>query len=324
MNKLKKGIIKRAALLSVVGLIFGSATIPFVSAQDTGVSGNGFRISPVRSELTVEKGESSKLDITIENPTEFSTVAKPIINNFVASDKENGEPLLILEETADAPANDFKSLVGDISEITLGPKEKRDISVNISVPQDARSGGYYGAVRFIPSATNDGGNISLTASVGTIVLVTVPGDLTQKLDLVEFGASRDGVFKGFFTSGEVAIATRLKNSGDIHVQPFGKVIVKDMFGKTVSEYEINSAKGSILPDSTRRFEDSIGKPKGVLGRYTAEVNVGYSQGSGDLVYASASFWYVPVWAIITLVGLVVLLVVGVYVLIRKRNGKARR
>lgn len=308
----------------MTALLFGGLFVPSISAQDAPVSGNGFRISPVKSELTVERGTTSKLDVTVENPTEFNTIAQPIVNNFLASDKEDGEPLLVLEDSADVPGNDFRKLVGELSNIDLGPKEKKDISVTISVPEDARPGGYYGAIRFVPAFANDGGNISLTASVGTIVLVTVPGDLTQKLDLLELGASRDGSFKSFFTSGDVSVATRIKNSGDIHVQPFGKVIVKDTFGKVVYEYEINENGGSILPDSVRRFEDNIGKPKGGLGRYTIEANIGYSQGGGDLLNATASFWYVPLWAILTLIGIVLVLAVGAYVLIRKKIGASRK
>ena len=42
-------------------------------------SGNGFRISPVRSEYTIEKGKSETLTITIENTTDIPTTAVGVV-----------------------------------------------------------------------------------------------------------------------------------------------------------------------------------------------------------------------------------------------------
>lgn len=306
---LQRGFAAVGAMLVMVGA--GAAVVSAQGNASQG-SGNGFRISPVRSEVTIEKGASSTVSITVENPTDFQTVAKPIVNDFIASDKENGEPRLILDDNAQLPKNDFKKLVQPISDLTLGPKEKKDITVRLSVPSNASAGGYYGAIRFIPSVINNNGNVSLTASVGTLVLVTVPGDLKQQLNLLQIGASQGGKFKSFITKGDVTVSTRLKNSGDIHVQPFGKVQVKDTFGKVVKEFEINTAKANVLPDSIRRYDDSIGKPKGGIGRYTIVANLGYAQGSGDLITAKAVFWYVPAWAIIVLLLLVAGVIGGGY------------
>lgn len=318
---LKRGVLSFVALCTVAG-IMSTAVVSAQSNANAG-SGNGFRVSPVRSEIVIEKGKSSNVTVTIENPTDFQTVAKPIVNDFIASDKENGEPRLILDDNAELPKNDFKKLVQPINEITLAPKEKKDITVRLTVPEGANSGGYYGAIRFVPSVINNSGNVSLTASVGTIVLVTVPGNLKQQLSMLQLGASQNGKFKSFLTSGDVTVSTRLKNSGDIHVQPFGRVQVKDMFGKVVKEYEINSAKANVLPGSIRRYDDAIGKPKGGwIGRYTITANIGYSQGSGDLISSKAVFWYLPAWSLFVLGILVLLLAGGLYMGFRKLQGKS--
>lgn len=316
-----KQIIRRALLLVGTLVMVGSLGVGLASAQNNGVA-NGFRISPVRSELTIEKGKSQVLTVTIENPTNVATVAKPIVNDFVASDNETGEPRLILDENAPAPKNDFKKLVGSIPDVELGPKAKKDVPVTISVPSDANAGGYYGAIRFAPTVLGQQSNVGLTASVGTIVLVRVPGNLTERLDLVQLSASQNNKAKSFFTSGDVSVLLRLKNSGDIHVQPFGKVLVKNTFGKIVYQYEVNNTqpRNNILPDSIRRFDDSV-KAKNLLGRYTIEANIGYTQGSGDLITAKASFWYVPVWAMAVFV-LILLAIVGlVYWLLKRRDNR---
>lgn len=283
---------------------------------------NGFRISPVRSELTINKGGKTKISITIENPTAVATTAKLIINDFIASDDESGQPRLILDDNVPLPKNSFKFLVSKIPDISLGPKERKTFDVTVSVPADANSGGYYGAIRFVPVADQKS-NVGLTASVGTIVLVIVPGNLKQQLKLTQLSASSpDGKAKPFMFKGDVSVLTRLENTGDIHVKPYGKVTVKDLFGKEVASYEFNNTepRANILPGSTRKFVDKLPKKKW-LGRYTIESSLAYSQGGGDLVLGKANFWYIPVWALITFIVLVLVAVGITFWIIKKRHKK---
>ncbi len=311
-------VFKRTSSLIAVILLLVVMATGISKAQVTTGGGNGFRISPVRNEFTIEKGGSQQFPITIENPTDATVVAQPVVNDFVSSENETGEPRLILDDSTPAPKNSFKTLVNTPSELTLGPREQKEIQVTIRIPENANSGGYYGTIRFVPAPAPGAGNVGLTASVGTIILVRVPGNLTERLDLIELTSSQNGKAKSFLTGGDVSVMTRIKNSGDIHLQPFGKIQVKDMFGKVVHEYEFNNVtpRANILPDSTRRFEDAIPKQK-FLGRYTINLNLGVSQGSGELIVASTSFWYIPLWAIGVIVVLIAALVAGGYYLYRR-------
>lgn len=322
-TRLGRAVASIAAVLTVVAI-----SVPVAGAQsnNNGKAANGFRISPVRSELTIEKGKSQTLTVTVENPTDIPTTAKPVVNDFVSSEDESGAPRLILDNTVAAPKNSFKSLVGALSDMQLNAHQKKDITVKITIPQSASAGGYYGAIRFIP-LNNQGqqSNVGLTASVGTIVLVTVPGNLTEKAELVQLAAEQNGKPKSFITNGDVSVLARLKNTGDIHIKPFGKVQVKNAFGKVVTTYELNNTepRSNILPGSTRKFENSLPKAKW-FGRYAIEANLGYSQGSGNLITAKAVFWYIPTWALYALVVLVFVIVAGGYLAYRKLSAKNRR
>jgi hypothetical protein len=318
---IRRGLVAAVATLSIVAI-----GAPSVGAQASGGSANGFRISPVRSELTIEKGKSQSITVTVENPTSVAMTARAVVNDFVASADETGTPRLILDAGTVLPKNDFKSLVAAIPDMQLLPNQKKDISVSISVPKGASSGGYYGAVRFIPAdGSNKQGNVGLTASVGTIVLVTVLGNLTEKLSLVQISAEQKNKAKSFITSGDVSVLTRLKNDGDIHVQPFGRVQVKNMFGKVVEDYEFNNVepRANILPDSTRRFDDAL-KNKKWFGRYTIQANLGYAQGTGNLITTNAAFWYVPTWALYALLVLVLVIAIGGYLAVRYFRGDRGR
>ncbi len=327
---MKKLLHRGGYALAALVTVFASGIIR-VAAQNNGQA-NGFRISPVRSEYTIEKGKSVTLTISLENPSGVATAARPVVNDFVAADDESGEPRLILDDNAPLPKNDFKKLVSQIPDITIGPKEKKEIPVTISVPENANAGGYYGAIRFIPVvvAQNDKTNVGLTASVGTIVLIRVPGNLTERLDLVQLSAAAKVKVKGvdtykarsFFTSGDVGMFTRLKNSGDIHVQPFGQIHIKDMFGKTVQTIEFNNTepRANVLPDSTRKFTNDLEKRRW-FGRYTIEAALGYSQGGGDLITTQATFWYIPTLALWAMLIAVIAVVGVIYWLIRKNKAR---
>lgn len=319
-----KNIIRRSLLMIMSLAALTGLSFPAVLAQTGQTGGNGFRISPVRAEYTIDKGKSEVMTVTVENPTDFAITAKPRVTDFLASDNETGEARPILDDTAPKPKNSITDLIETPDPIELSPKQKQDIPITIRVPENANSGGYYGVILFEPAVINTEGNVGLSASTGPIVLVRVPGDLTERLDLLELSAAQGDKAKSFFTSGDVSALIRLKNTGDIHVKPFGRVQVKSMFGKVVADYELNSVdpRANILPDSTRRFIDPIKKPgRGWIGRYTIEANLGYNQGTGDLITARTTFWYIPSWAIIVLLLLLVAIAGGIFWLLKGRDVK---
>ncbi len=311
-----------AAVISSAVLISGVSYAQQQKPADSG-QGNGMKIAPVRNDLTIEKGMSQTVDLYVENITASTIRFKAITNDFVPSDDESGEPKIILDEDKSAPGNSFKSLVGKINSVSIEPNERKEVKVTLTVPIDASSGGYYGAVRFAPESGQGGDNVSLTASVGSIFLVRVPGEITEKLSVESFGVSKegDGNLASLFSSGPVTVEARFRNMGNIHVQPFGKMVVKNMSGKVVEEIEINDTqpRGSVLPASVRKFSAPI-KVDGVFGRYTVEANFGYG-GSGDMISASKTFYVIPYQLIGVVGGLILFTVFGAPRILKSYNSR---
>src|SRR3712207_399843 len=98
--------------LAAVGLLLLSGSGPKAVAQSPSSQGNGLKISPVRTDLTIEKGGSRQVSLFIENITAFPLTISGVKNDFVASDDESGEPRVILDADKSAPGNSFKTLVG--------------------------------------------------------------------------------------------------------------------------------------------------------------------------------------------------------------------
>lgn len=312
--------IKPSGLLATALVTALSASVPLVAPMtahaqnniaDSG-SSNGMRITPLRIDLTVAPGESKIVDVGIQNVTGSPAELRMIANDFVAGNDENGTPRILFDENSSAPSHGLKKYIQPVQNFTLAPKEQRTIKVTVKMPKDVAGGGYYGAVRFLPVANSKNKNISLTASVGTLLLVTVPGDVKEQIGVSSINVSRDAKdakASSFFTNGKNLKTTiRFKNSGNVQQAPFGKVSLKKS-GKEIANYEINKTepKGTILPDSIRRFEVKMGDSAQSFGKYTVEGYFGYGD-KGQLITASTTFYVVPL-VYLVLAGIVITLIV---------------
>jgi hypothetical protein len=328
-SKVLKRLNRSLLTLSIIGVAaivtgFNLSSVYAISTTSDNNVANGFSISPVETELTIDKGTTQVVQLSIQNPTKESTVAEAIINDFGASTDESGTPKLILQGGT-LPANNFKSLVTSIPNLALGPDQQKTIDVPISVPKDAISGGYYGAIRFVPTVLGQQSNVGLTASVGSLFLITVPGNLIEKVNLTQLGvASSSGDVDSFFTKGPLTVFERLDNVGNIHVAPYGKIELKNTFGHIVYTAEFNGVRGNILPDSIRRFDNTIPKSVNLLGHYTVVANLGYNSTSGALIYGTTGFWVVPVWLIIVAILVVILVIAIIYWIFRRITTRSNR
>lgn len=313
----------------VLSVLFTIMSMPMLttSAQDNGV-GSGLSISPTRTDLVVNAGTSADLSISLKNVTGGLITAKAFMNDF-QPDGVSGEPRLITDSSVKS-ASSIKDFLIGLEDVSLGVDETKELKMKVEVPEDASPGAYYGVIRYqaVPVDENGqesgGGQVALTASVGTIVLVEVPGNITQKIEIKSL-AAYIGDNKGrFFTKRPDHVGINIANLGNGFARPFGKVTVTDMFGKQVFTYEMNNTnpRGVVLPSSTRLFKDEVSglsKP----GRYKLTADVSYGNG-GEVYSITSTFWYVPAWLIIVL-AVLLLAVVGLgFYLFRKFTTKRTR
>ncbi len=276
------------------------------SAADNGIV-NTLKISPVRSDIEIKPGASKVAKITVTNLTDQSITVRPIENDFIAGD-EKGSPALILDADKYAPTHSLKRFMSPLKDVVIPAKEARAVEVKITVPADAQAGGYYGAIRFAPTVTDDGGQVNLNASAASIILLTVPGDLVEKLNLTNFDVRQNGKTGWFFTdSKDFDLLARFENKGNVHAAPFGKVSVKKG-SKVVYEADFNQGdpRDMVLPDYARRWEIPLEKI-GAFGHYKVSATFTYGT-KNQTIDVSKSFWVVPIWMIAAAIALVVLII----------------
>lgn len=314
------GLVVLATGILLSGVVSGD-----VLADQAKVGGNALKVSPVRQSISMEPGTTKVLQVTIENLTTVPANLHPIVNDFVAGSDERGQPNIILNENEYAPSHSLKRFVAKIPDFTLSPRETKNISVKLTVPAGAAGGGYFGAVRFGAADPNDPNKqVSLSGSVGSLILLRVNGNISEKIAIESFDVRQDGKSKAFFTTNkDLQAVVRFKNEGNIQVEPFGKFALKKS-GQTMSTHEINvvQPRGAVLPDSIRRFEAKLTKV-GPLGKYTIEGNFGYGS-TGQLLAARKTFYVIPVYIFI-LVGLgVVAILFAIFVVPRMVRNYNRR
>jgi hypothetical protein len=296
-------------LAAICCLLLLFAAMPAVSAQQTNglPTGSGLSISPTISEFTIKPGASANLNITLKNITVDDVTATGAVNDFTA-DNNTGNPKIITNSETPGP-NSIKNFVTNLEDIPLKRGQQKNIVIGLQIPQSTPPGAYYGIIRYraVPAgqAAPGPGQVALTASVGTIVLITVPGNIRQQVQVAGLHIYRGATDGSFFVKPPTKIGVEIKNFGNGFIKPFGTVEVHNMFNKNITTYQFNNPKqpGNILPNSTRVFTDNI---KGItqFGRYTATASVSYGTGS-QVLTVEKNFWYIPIWMLVIL-GLILL------------------
>lgn len=313
--------LKRVFLLtSLVGILFILASYSLISAQDK-PSASGLQIAPTRTELTLKDGSNDNINLTLKNVTGGDILAKPEIDDFV-SDNDTGTPKLITDDSQRSPFT-IKDFISDIPSVTMKSGESKNLKIPVNIPANQPPGGYFGVIRFIAEpldnqSSDTGRKINLTASLGHIVLINVPGNVKQQLQLISFKAEKDGKTGTIFSSSPDGMALGLKNTGSSFEKPFGTVSIKNYRGKEVIRYEINNTdpRGNVLPQSTRIFHDKINSLGSAPGRYSAVASVTYG-GGGDVLVSEIHFWVIPNWLRIVIASIILAILLGIYYTYRK-------
>ena len=308
------------ALVSAVLLSLLISTHSF--AQGTSNAANTIKVTPVRSDIQVMPGESKTVQVTVSNLTKSSISVTPVTNDFVAGD-DRGTPALILDADKFAPSHSLKRFMGALSTATIPANQSKTFNVVITVPVSAQAGGYFGAVRFAPSDPDGGGQVNLSASVASLILLTVPGDVVEKLRLENFDIQQNGTTgNSFRTPDNLQASFAFENQGNLQIGPFGRLSVKKG-DKVVFAEDFNDGdpRDVILPDSTRRWEIPF-KDIEAFGHYDVVATFTYGT-TNQTIEVTQSFWVIPTWVIIaaigTVVGLLLLIALIVFLVIRSRK-----
>lgn len=308
------------ATATIAFLAVGLLTAPFAAlAATTSPPGSGagagqaLEIAPPIITLTVNPGQSIKTQIKLVDISKNDLIVTNEIDDFVANGT-NGTPKILLNGSGNDPFS-MKNWVEPLPEFTLSPQNIKTLNVTINVPKNASPGGHYSVIRFtgIPPQLQ-GQGVSLSASLGALVMLTVNGNIKHSVTVQKFTVSKNGHPGSFFSSTPLEFTELLKNNGNVQEQPTGTIVIKNMFGHITASMPVNTPPHQVLPASTRNFTEPLGTSvlgtKHLFGYYTATLNLTYGPDKTPLT-VKLSFWVIP-WKLI--LGIVIALIVLFFVL----------
>ena len=274
-------------------------------------TGQALEIDPPFMELSGNPGQTITTQIEIRNISSGPVVVSNQINDFVAKG-ETGIPEILINSKVKDPYS-LSGYIAPIPSFPLKPQQMEKLNVSINIPSNASPGGHYGVIRFtgIPAALTGHSGVSLSASLGALILLTVNGNIVESLQTHSFTVSPNGKGSSSFFQNDPFIFNEVfNNTGNEHVVPTGMITIKDMFDHTVLQMYINNERGNVLPGSMRKFTQEISKvnvgSKRFFGRYTASFKVTYGSPAKQLS-GSLSFLVVPVnliifWIVVLIAG----------------------
>jgi hypothetical protein len=292
------------------------------AAANSGNVGQALEISPPVVTLTADPGQTIKASINLRPAINSKLIVSSQINDFVAAG-EDGTPKILTDSDEPYPYS-LKTWVNQIPEMTLNPKEIKTLDVTIKVPADAAPGGYYGVVRFTARPPElEGTGVALSASLGSLLFVRVKGQAKESLDIASFSVNKNGKTGSLFESTPIQFSERLKNTGNVFLQPAGQIVVTDMFGKKIGAVNINLPPRNVLPASTRRFDQPFDSStlgnKRLFGRYKAVLKVTYGDNK-QVTTSVITFWVLPY----RLIAVVIVLLVVIFFVLRHSLQRYKR
>lgn len=340
MNRFKGLAFVAVAVL--MGAVYLLSAAP-VHAQ----SSASLSITPKKTYL-IEPGKSVDDTLVIRNLDSTNSLDLTLrVVDFTFTDN-GGTPKLFLDPDAAQTTWSLRPYLTVPETVSVPASGSQTIKMNVSIPAGHGAGSYYSAIVYSSGSPSGGGNVGLSASGVTLVFTQIPGKVTENLALKKFGAydaSAQGNVSGyqFITDKEpLTIGYTLANTGNVTEAPAGSIVLKDIFGRETKIDNVNPSGSLALIGQTRTYTACIKlasqqvnfsgsastatscvSPGLWPGYYHASLDIFYGQ-NGNLtkeITGAASFWYLPLWFVITfLVVLAILLIViwRLYVMVREK------
>ncbi len=205
---------------------------------------NALTISPPRVELQGNPGETIKQDLTLTNDTKNVQMFYSSFRNFEAQG-ETGNPSFV--ESKD----DLDTWMSTEESVALKPGQSIIVPVTIKIPNNAEPGGHFAAVFWGTAPnTSSGISVSIGAKVGTLILLSVNGDVEEAAGLVDFSTQDNKIWHNTLP---VSFVYRFKNDGGDRIKPVGRIVMHDIVYIPESKIDANPGSGNVLPGSTRKF-----------------------------------------------------------------------
>jgi len=303
-TKLKKGII----WIAIIPFVLPTNLLAFSIKANTGIPVQGsFVVGPAKSEITLLPGETKSVTLQIQNRMGRTQTFVISFEDFSAS-KNLNETVELGIQNSKTSLSQFMSV--EKKEFTLNQGDELTLPVTISLPANANPGGKFGAVVVSAVSKKDVSGTEARAYSGatvisriaSLVFVTVSGDTKSEGVLTSFATKNN---KTIFFSSEIPVRLVFQNTGNVNLNPYGIITVRDTFGSVLGTTELDP--WFALPDSLRTRDVTLHRSN-MFGKYSAHVAV--NRGYGNVIDEKEITFYVfpPFWIAVIIISLILVII----------------
>ena len=308
--KYKKLFIFAISTIFVFGLLAISNSVIAQEEQGAGVT-----IEPALIDEKLDPGDTFTTTMKVTNRTAREQEYYFISRN-IKELTEGGRPIYAdIEEETPYEISSWINLPEDPLPVPAG--ETGEIEITINVPENASPGSHFGSIfASLQPDLPDEIATGVGYQVGTLMNIRIAGNIVEDAILREFTSD-----KSVYTKPRVLFNAKVQNKSNVLIRPYGPLEITNIFGKKVATLTMNEKANGIFPEQTREFEVVWEGSDLSFGRYQALLGMVYGDEVRKNVSRTVSFWVLPMNIILPVVGGLIALIGGIYVLIRWRVNK---
>lgn len=246
---------KRAGLITLA--LFAFFPLLYVHANV------GLSIQPVKVSHTLRPGEVVSGEISLINTSDTDVVVETKVEDFIPDSGTSGVQF-VGRAPGGTTVRDWIFLGGQ-KFITFKKGESRSVPYTITVPKNAEPGSHFGVAFFkaLPAGVS-GDQLRVGTQLGMLIFVTVPGNFKQTGVINSFAP-----VSSFYQSGSIEFNIAFQNTGTVHFEPKGTILIKNIFGSEVAKIPVEGQV--VLPTGVRNIKALWIPTSLLLGRYTASL-----------------------------------------------------
>ncbi len=221
-------------------------------------------MGPARFEVSLPPGEIADGDYYVQNDTDQPA--------HIVVEPENW-----FKEAYDYGKLEIKDWVEfDIYEFDLKPKEIKKLRLRIKVPKDIK-GELVSQIFFTSTVLREDGQPveGIKARVGAVLYVAIKGTEIVDAEITNITISKESSKE----KENLKVETNVKNKGNVHIRPTGKVTILDKAGKKLIELDLESGKPA-LPGQEIVYNALWNNPRLKSDEYKVSVTINYGKELG--------------------------------------------
>lgn len=234
-------------LLLLVVFLFSTGGQVFAAGR----SGGQLELYPAFSEVVLSQPEQEEtIEITVSNKNDFPVSLKVSPLDFKQTGT-NGQIDFIGQNTRSYSYSLTSFLTFEKTDFVLEPMSSDKIRVFAKNRDDLSPGGHYAAVivKVDPAAVKED-ETAVTYALSSLILLRKVGGELYNLSLTETPWAEGLVHFEL----PKTINLLFQNEGNVHLTPYGRVDVYDMFGRSVAKGIINTSSQRVFPESRRYIQ----------------------------------------------------------------------